>query len=84
MTFPADALMARPEAHASPTWDVPQLCESSLLGIIVPPIVMPVKDCKYKGEYPKAKVSSGCVDAFDAAELTPTGAAEAFVPWFRV
>ena len=27
------------------------------------------------------QVASGCLDAFDAAELTPTGAAEAFATW---
>ncbi|CAE7624481.1 unnamed protein product [Symbiodinium pilosum] len=29
------------------------------------------------------QVASGCLDAFDAAELTPTGAAEAFVSWLQ-
>ena len=29
------------------------LYEQSLIGIIVPPIVIPIEDCQYKGEHPR-------------------------------
>ena len=33
-------------------WDIPPYTRSSLFGIVVPPIRIPIKDCQYKGEHP--------------------------------
>ena len=57
-------------------WDVPSFYSQSLILVLVPPTIIPVKDCRHKGEHPRYTINLRSYEGLWPAARAPGRAPE--------